>query len=573
MRSSCKKNSKSEARNPKQFINFNIKYLILFSISILVFSIFSSAALAFADLSEVGIGARPLALGRAYTAMSSDGSGIFTNPAGLSDFPRPKAITMTGKLIDDVDYIMVGVSNSIRIGTVGIGYISAATSSIPLTTLTSTPTGDVISDPYAFTNFGSSILYLSYSKKMNQVISVGSNLKVLNQGFSLTSGSMTGAAGSGFEADFGIKLRPKNWLSIGGVLKNALPLSSGGKFTWQRNNREEGIPAVLNIGTHIKLFGLGGLRQFRGYNLDLMLEAQTMPKLARSPLWKVGSELWVTKGFALRCGIDQAYKATNSGVTEIDNNVTFGVGLKAGSLNFDYAYHQYGEIQGNISHFFSIGYLGFDESMSRSFRLSPVGRDGLFPFLKKKPKLVTFVDVPETYWAKDSIEYLATLGMMQGYPDKTFKPDLPLSRAQIAVLLVKAKGFKVASGEASKFYDLAQDHWATPYVNVAVKKGYISGYPDGSFKPNQALSHAEGVSILARFAGLIIPDSVSQPPYLDIEKGAWFAPAVYAAKIGGLLEFISEEFKPYQSLTRAEAAEIISKTKFGREKIQELLKK
>lgn len=531
---------------------------------IIVVLFFSGSAYAFADLSEVGIGARPLALGRAYTAMSSDGSGIFTNPAGLSDYPRPKAITMTGKLIDDVNYVMVGLSNSIRIGTVGIGYVTAATSDIPLTTLTSTPTGDVISDPYAYTNFNSSILYLSYSKKINQVISIGTSVKLLNQNFSLTTGLMSGATGSGTEVDLGIKFRPRNWLSIGGVLKNALPFSSGGKFTWQKNNREEGIPAVLNIGTHIKL---------REQNLDLMVDLETSPKLPRPTLWRVGSEYWVTKGFALRGGIDQAYKATASGATEIDNNFTFGVGLKAGSLSFDYAYHQYGEVQGNISHFFSMGYLGFDEDMNRALRLSPVGRDGLFPFLKKKPMLVSFIDVPETYWSKDAIEYLATLGIMQGYPDKTFKPDLPLSRAQIAVLLVKAKGFKTVTGEASRFFDLSIEHWATPYVNVAVKKGYISGYPDGSFKPSQALSHSEGVSIIARFAGLIIPEKVSHAPYLDIQKSAWFAPAVEAAKIAGLLEFITNEFKPYQPLTRAEAAEIISKTKFGREKIQELLKK
>lgn len=532
-----------------------------------------SSAYGFADLSEVGIGARPLALGRAYTALSSDGSGIFTNPAGLADFPKVKVISMMGRLIEDVNYVAVGAANSFPFGTAGIGYISAGTQGIPLTTLTSTPTGAVISAPYAYTDYNSSIYYFSYSRKIFPSLQIGSSLKYFSQNFSLTAGSMEGGVGSGTEMDFGAKWHPIHWLSVGCLLKNALPASMGGKFIWDKNKREEALPMSMNLGTNIKVFGLGGLRQFRDQNVSVMIEAQSMPKLARSILWKLGTEWWITRGLALRGGIDQDFKATSSGGTEIDNNLAFGVGLKAGGFNFDYAYHQYGELKGNISHFFSLGYIGFDEDLRTALRLSP-DRDGsLVPFSKQRPEFKKFIDVDDSFWAKDAIDYMSALGIMDGFPDNTFKPDQPLTRAQIAVLLVKAKGFDVASGEATMFYDLPAGHWAAPYVNVAVKRKYIAGYPDTSFQPARALTRAEGVAILSRFAGLLIPAKVSGNPYMDVEKSAWYAAPVAAAKNAGLLEFISEEnFEPNKLLIRAEAAEIISKTKFGQEKIRDFLR-
>ncbi|NQU18020.1 MAG: S-layer homology domain-containing protein [Candidatus Saganbacteria bacterium] len=532
------------------------------------------SAYAFADLSEVGIGARPLSLGRAYTALSSDGSGIFINPAGLSDYPKMKFISMTGRLIEDVNYFSVGIANSFRLGTIGIGYISASSPNIPLTTLTNTPTGAVISDPYDYTDYTSAIYYLAYSKKISQSLSLGASWKYLSQNFSVTSGTMAGALGTGMEADLGLKLHPRSWLSIGSVFKNLLPASMGGKFVWQKNSRAEGIPMSVNIGTFIKLFGPAGLGHFKNQNLSVLFEAQSFPKLSRPTLFKTGLEWWITRGLALRSGIDQEFRAASDGGTEIGSNLTFGVGLKAGGFNFDYAYHQYGEIQGNISHFFSLGYIGFDQDLRTALRISPRSNGSIIPTLKQKPLLRHFSDVSDIFWAKDAIEYIATLGIMEGFPDNTFKPDQPLTRAQIAVLLIKAKGFKVVSDEASVFYDLPTSHWATPYVNAAVKRNYISGYPDGSFDPGKALSASEGVTILARFAGLVIPKAVSRNPYVDVDKDAWAAPAIYAAQKAGLLEFIGDqEFHPEDPLTRAEAAEIISKTKFGREKIQELLKK
>ncbi|OGC05219.1 hypothetical protein A2276_04700 [candidate division WOR-1 bacterium RIFOXYA12_FULL_43_27] len=510
--------------NPNESGKFKyLKILGFIGILILGFWIFPQVAYAFTDLSEIGIGARPLALGKAYAALSSDGSGIFTNPAGLSDFPKLKIVSMMGRLMEDVNYLSLGIADTFPFGSLGFGYMSAGLQSIPLTTLTHTPTGDVISDPYAYTDYTSGIYYLSYSRKFNPVFALGLNLKYFVQTFSLNSGAMAGAAGTGMEADLGLKWKPRGFLSIGCLAKNALPTSMGGKFTWQKNNREEGMPLLVNLGAYLKLFGASGFRQFNNQNVSVMAELQNYPNLSRPLLFKLGSEWWVTRGFALRLGIDQDYKATESGGTGIDSNITCGVGLKAAGFTFDYAYHQFGEIKSNTSHFFSIGYIGYDEDFRDDLRIGEKDKGGLFPILKKKPRLKQFTDINSYYWAAEPIEYFATLGIIDGYPDRTFRPDDAITRGQLNAVLARAKGLTVATKEASRSKD-------------------------------QVLTRGEAVIIFAKFAGLNPPTAA-------------------AAKKAGFLEYLgTADFNPGKIFTRAEAAEILSKTKKGQEKIREFLK-
>jgi len=108
-----------------------------------------------------------------------------------------------------------------------------------------------------------------------------------------------------------------------------------------------------------------------------------------------------------------------------------------------------------------------------------------------------------------------------------------------------------------------------------VAKKYMSGYENGKFKPWKIITRDEAVVVLSKFAGLIIPETLSANPYNDVKKNNWAARYISAAKNAGLLEYLSVgEFEPNRAFTRAEAAEIISKMKFAKERIQkELFKK
>ena len=118
-------NSKSEI--PKQFRSLVFRIWNLFSISIFVFSISASAAYAssVADLTEIGVGARPLGMARAFTAVADDGSAIFMNPAGLNSVDELSLISMSGNLINEIPYLVIGGARRTHLGVFGIGYIGA----------------------------------------------------------------------------------------------------------------------------------------------------------------------------------------------------------------------------------------------------------------------------------------------------------------------------------------------------------------------------------------------------------------------------------------------------------------
>ena len=111
----------------------------------------------------------------------------------------------------------------------------------------------------------------------------------------------------------------------------------------------------------------------------------------------------------------------------------------------------------------------------------------------------SFCDIPDGYWANCEINKLAENKVVAGYPDRTFKPNLPVSRAEIASMLVN--GFNLRSQEGcphKKFKDVPKDHWANQAINLSVENGLMAGYPNGTFRPNEPVSRAEAMAALAK---------------------------------------------------------------------------
>ncbi|KAF0134057.1 MAG: S-layer protein [Candidatus Saganbacteria bacterium] len=540
----------------------SISFLILCLLTSLAFGISS-------DLSEIGVGARPLGLGKAYVGLASDASALFLNPAGLAVKPAFKFTSMTGKLLQDVNYISLGAANPLNVGMVGFAYINAGIYDIPLTTITRTATEDIITQT-GVVDYSSSIFYLSYSRPLFPKMFGGVNLKLFTQSFSKTTGELDGAIGTGTDIDVGVFYKPSEAFSLGTVFQNILPSSLGGRFVWKNGSAAEGIPAVLKVGLSSKILGREGFRSYKNQEVLFLVDYENRMAEKRPAIWHFGCEWGLSNYLQIRGGIDQKYKATESGVG-IDNNLTCGVGLNYKGFSFDYAYHQFGELTENATHFFSLGFIGGEE-----VKLSEPTKEGKAIFNPFKPENIikSFDDVPEGYWAKEAIEYLATLGFVSGYPDNTYRPEQPLSRAELAKMLVVAKGFAITSPEGEIFSDLPLDHWAAPYVYIALSRKYISGYPDFTFKPWKTITRAEAIVIISKFAGFADPLTISENPFTDINKRHWAARWISVAKNNGLLEYLSgRDFEPEASFTRAEAAEVISKTEFAKQKIKELLKK
>ena len=132
----------------------------------------------------------------------------------------------------------------------------------------------------------------------------------------------------------------------------------------------------------------------------------------------------------------------------------------------------------------------------------------------------TLTDVDGTEY-ESAVEALVELGIVNGYEDGTYRPEQTVSRAEMAKLLVVAAGLepaaKLAEG-ATKFSDV-NGGWASGFVNVASEYGYVMGYPDGTFRPDDTVSYAEAATMALRVLGY---KSVVEA------KGSW--PTNYIAK-------------------------------------------
>lgn len=96
------------------------------------------------------------------------------------------------------------------------------------------------------------------------------------------------------------------------------------------------------------------------------------------------------------------------------------------------------------------------------------------------------------HWAAEFIRGLVAKGYISGFPDGTFKPQAPITRAQYAAIISKAFSLP-AKQAATSFVDVAQSYWAFPFIQKANQMGFISGFPDGSFRPDQNLTRVQAI--------------------------------------------------------------------------------
>ncbi len=185
-------------------------------------------------------------------------------------------------------------------------------------------------------------------------------------------------------------------------------------------------------------------------------------------------------------------------------------------------------------------------------------------------RFAPFEDTPMTHWAIKPIALSSTLGLVKGYKNNLFKPSKGISRAELVTLLVRTFPVKTEDLIASAdFKDLPSSHWAAKYVAFGVEKKLVTGYPNGTFKPNKVLSRAEGITILARYAGLK-EDANAGAEFPDLKDDFWANKYVAPAKKAGLLEYLKgRDLKPSAAFTRAEACEVLYHTPIVQKKVDD----
>jgi alpha-tubulin suppressor-like RCC1 family protein len=131
------------------------------------------------------------------------------------------------------------------------------------------------------------------------------------------------------------------------------------------------------------------------------------------------------------------------------------------------------------------------------------------------------------------INYLTGSGLLTGYPDGTFRPNDGPTRAEAATLLVRVAKLKIA-GKQSGFKDVNAKYWAAANIAAVKQAGLLRGYPDGTFHPEAKLTRAEGIALLLKLTKQPDP-GVSLPLLKDVNSKHWAARPIAIALASGMV--------------------------------------
>lgn len=178
-----------------------------------------------------------------------------------------------------------------------------------------------------------------------------------------------------------------------------------------------------------------------------------------------------------------------------------------------------------------------------------------FMNLKEKDfKLGTFTDI-SGHWARSYIEKLAKDGVISGYSDGTIRPDAEITRVEIVAILIKARGITPSSSSKLSFAD-AKDipTWAASSVQTAVENGIVKGFSDNTFRPNQNVSRTEMIAMVINTFLFGKADSNIHRFADNSEIQGWAKGYIGKAYELGLSKGYSDNtFKPNRNVARAEA--------------------
>jgi hypothetical protein len=144
--------------------------------------------------------------------------------------------------------------------------------------------------------------------------------------------------------------------------------------------------------------------------------------------------------------------------------------------------------------------------------------------------IVTFPDVPIGSWAQESIIACVDNGIVYGYPDGTYSPELTVIRDQMAVYISRA----IAGGDSSvpdgpatpSFSDVPSTHWAYRHIEYAVSQNVVKGYDDGTYQPGATVDRGQMAVYVARAmvapgGDAAIPDPVPPAIFPDVPDTYW----------------------------------------------------
>ncbi|NTW05890.1 MAG: S-layer homology domain-containing protein [Peptococcaceae bacterium] len=163
------------------------------------------------------------------------------------------------------------------------------------------------------------------------------------------------------------------------------------------------------------------------------------------------------------------------------------------------------------------------------------------------------------HWAETQISDWSERGFIKGYQAGQFKPDGEITRAEFITLVNKSFAYTASSSKA--FNDVSASDWFAGEVGKAVAAGYISGYADGTLKPNNKISRQEAAVVVAKILDLATSDLSSINRFSDLSSiPQWSRGSVSAVVSNGMMNgYPDQTYRPTKSITRAEAVSTLDR--------------
>lgn len=163
-----------------------------------------------------------------------------------------------------------------------------------------------------------------------------------------------------------------------------------------------------------------------------------------------------------------------------------------------------------------------------------------------------FTDVPKTHWAATTIYDYASKGYMKGYEDGKFKPNQPTTRGEAAVIMARTMGIKLVSTKRPEFIDVPENH---PYYAAIAKLTEMGVLEDGpNFYPNAPLKRSEISKMIALAYGVEV-DNRNKSKFHDLQQDFWAKNYIESLADANIVKGVTaKEFAPNQDVTRAQIA-------------------
>ncbi|MFD0712231.1 S-layer homology domain-containing protein [Paenibacillus sp. GCM10027626] len=327
------------------------------------------------------------------------------------------------------------------------------------------------------------------------------------------------------------------------------PVYPGGTDLYQTYSGQLYLPAgvagEVSLGQQIKLTIPAGATDTSGQLKIAELEGQKLQDLQAenllSPVFELSQE--PAGAFKKKATLRIAFDAGKAGKEQIPT-----------LMRYDAKQKTWMKVEGKVdgdSFIAEVDQLGV-------YAVMAVKDEAVPPQPTKEPKELNDI---AGHWGQSWIEKAVQAGVVKGFADHTYRPDQAVTRQELIAILARALKPQAGAEQAPGFRDEAKiGKWASAAVAAAVQAGWITGYSDGSFRPQEGITRVELAAVLARAAGGMAAAGSGEPlsEFRDAKQiPLWAQSYVAQAAASGLMEGTGAGmFKPAGIVTRAEAAAI-----------------